>query len=386
MSEDWARVDLERRKHNQGEKWRLYPPDVLPVWVADMDFDVAPPIRAALADALDRSDWGYPVDPARCGIAEAYCERMASHFDFEPDPSQVELLCVVVLGIYIALLQLTEAGDGVLVQTPIYPPFLQALRETGRRLVEIPLTEESDAYGLDLAAIRAACDSSTRVLLFCNPHNPAGRVFTRAELEGLAELVLERDLIVLSDEIHADLVFKGHRHIPFASLSPEVAARTVTFYSASKAFNVAGLRCAVAAFGDSALQERFRALPHHVRGGLSQPGILATRAAWGEGEPWLAHILGVLEENRDYVVAEIPAALPGATLYSPEATYLAWIDCRKMGLSKSAYQHFLERARVAFGKGEAFGTPGRDFVRLNFATSREILAEVIRRCADSLQG
>lgn len=384
MSEDWTRVDLARRRQNQGEKWRLYPPDVLPVWVADMDFDVAPPIRAALADALDRSDWGYPVDPARCGIAEAYCERMASRFDFEPDPSRVELLCEVVQGIYIALLQLTEPGDGVLVQTPIYPPFLKALTETGRRLVEIPLVEESEGYGLDLEAIRRACDPSTRVFLFCNPHNPAGRVFTRAELEGLAELVLERDLIVLSDEIHADLVFSGHRHIPFASLSPQIAARTVTFYSASKAFNVAGLRCAVAAFGDPALQERFRGLPQHVRGGLSQPGILGTLAAWGEGDPWLAHILERLEENRDYVVEEIPEALPGASLYSPEATYLAWIDCRKLGLPKSAYQHFLAQARVAFGKGEAFGTPGRDFVRLNFATSKEILAEVIRRCADSL--
>ncbi len=287
-------------------------------------------------------------------------------------------------GIYIALLQLSEPGEGVLVQTPIYPPFLTALKETGRRLVEIPLLQGASGFELDLDQIRAACDEGTRILLFCNPHNPSGRVFTRTELEALAAIVLERDLTVLSDEIHADLVFSGHRHIPFASLGPEIAARTVTFYSASKAFNIAGLRCAVGAFGSEGRQRRFCELPFHVRGGLSQPGIIATRAAWAEGGPWLAAVLAFLESNRDFVVSELPKRLPGAALRAPEATYLAWLDCRELGLEGSAYRHFLEKARVAFGKGESFGPPGRDFVRLNFATSREILEEVIQRCEDSL--
>lgn len=378
-------VDLEICRLKNAEKWRLYPRDVMPVWVADMDFAVAPAIQKVLETALERSDWGYPEDPRRSGIPEAFAERMERKFRWSLNPDRVEVLSEVVQGIYIALLQLSEPGDGVLVQTPIYPPFLQSVRETGRTLIEVPLVDGPGGYALDLDRTRALCAQNARVLLLCNPHNPTGRVFTSVELEGLASLVLEHDLIVLSDEIHADLVYPGFAHIPFASLSPEIEKRTVTFYSASKAFNIAGLRCAVAAFGSENLQRGFCGTPRHARGGLSQPGLLATQAAWSSGEPWLEEVLSVLRQNRDYVVSEFPKALPGLSMHAPEATYLAWLDCGGLGLKPSPYQYFLDKGRTGFSKGAAFGSPGKDFVRLNFATSQEILDEVLSRCSASLE-
>ncbi|NNL84807.1 MAG: putative C-S lyase [Myxococcales bacterium] len=377
-------VDLEVRRRTQGEKWQHYPPDVLPLWVADMDFGIAPAVRDALCEALEIADFGYPRPPRETGIPELFAARMAERFAWSVDPSLVEILCEVVQGIYVALLQFTEPGDGVLVQTPIYPPFLSAIRETGRRLVEAPLRDDGSGYRVDLDASRAACDEGTKVLLLCNPHNPTGRVFDRAELEGLAELALERDLQVVSDEIHADLVYPGAVHRPFASLGPEISGRTTTLYSASKAFNIAGLRCAVAAFGARAALRRFRELPHHVRGGLSQPGLVATRAAWERGGPWLDEVLKILRGNRDFTVEEVSKRWPGARVHRPEATYLAWVDTRPLRLQPSPYAHFLERGRVAFSDGAHFGTPGEHFVRINFATSRAVIDEGIERAARSL--
>ncbi len=378
-------VDLEICRQKNAEKWRLYPPDVLPVWVADMDFEVAPAVREVLSNALERSDWGYPLDPRRSEIPEVFSERMERKFGWSLDPKRVEVMSEVVQAIYLALLQFSEPGDGVLVQTPIYPPFLKSVQETERRLVEVPLVDSSDGYVLDLDLTRSSCTPEVRILLLCNPHNPTGRVFTFEELEALAGIALEHDLIVLSDEIHADLVYPGHTHTPFASLSPEIAKRTVTFYSASKAFNIAGLRCAVAAFGSENLQRRFCGIPRHARGGLSQPGLLATKAAWLEGESWLEDVLSLLRQNRDYVVSEFPKAISGMSVHAPEATYLAWLNCGDLHLKPSPYHHFLNKGRTGFSEGEAFGEPGRDFVRLNFATSKEVLSEVLTRCSSSIE-
>lgn len=377
-------VDPEERRRTQGEKWQHYPPDVLPLWVADMDFGIAPPVREALRAALEIADVGYPRPPHETGIPELFAARMAERFAWSPDPGLVELLCEVVQGIYVAILQFTEPGDGVLVQTPIYPPFLSAIRETGRRLVEAPLRDDGSGYRVDLDATRAACDEGTKLLLLCNPHNPTGRVFDPAELEGLAALALERDLQVVSDEIHADLVYPGAVHRPFASLGPEVSERTMTLYSASKAFNIAGLRCAVAAFGNRKALRRFRELPHHVRGGLSQPGLVATRAAWEAGGAWLDEVLATLRLNRDFTVEEVSQHWPGARVHRPQATYLAWVDTRPLQLAPSPYAYFLEHGRVAFSDGAHFGTPGQNFVRINFATSRALIGEGIERATRSL--
>ncbi|MGI9591393.1 MAG: MalY/PatB family protein, partial [Myxococcota bacterium] len=378
-------VRPEARRPSSGEKWATYPDDVLPLWVADMDFPLAEPIRRVLSRAVERADVGYPIHPAPTAVPELAVERMQRLYGWSVDPSRVEILSDVVQGMTIALQQLSEPGDGAVVQTPIYPPFLGVVRELGRRLVETPLAPSPGGYEVDLDALRAAVDDGTRVILLCNPHNPSGRALRRDELEGIAALAVERDLFVVSDEIHQDLVWSGHRHLPIASLSPEIEARTVTLTAASKAWNIAGLRCAVALFGSDELKQRFCALPRGFRGGISVPGIEALQAAWRHGGPWLDAVRAHLESNRQLVVDFVASELPGVVLHPPEATYLAWLDCRALDLEPDPYRFFLDRAKVALSPGPAFGRPGRGFARINFATSKAILTEALERMADALR-
>jgi cystathionine beta-lyase len=377
-------LDVARLRAREGEKWRLYPDDVLPLWVADMDFVQAEPIRRRLRRAVAHGDLGYPLHPMPTALPGLFADRARRAWGLEVDPKRVELLTDVMQGVHVALLRLTQPGDGVVIQTPIYPPFLSAAREHGLRVVENPLRETARGYEVDLDALRAGVDERTRVLLLSSPHNPTGRVFTRDELAGMAEIACERGLWIVSDEIHADLVLGGARHVPIASLGPEIAARTLTLNSASKAFNIAGLRCAVACFGSAELREAFLALPRHVRGGLNTLGIQATEAAWRHGDPWLEQVRAHLEAQRDFVASFVAEELPGVGHHPPEATYLAWLDCRALGLEPRPYRFFLDRARVALSDGRAFGTPGEGFVRLNFATSRAILREALERMAKAL--
>jgi cystathionine beta-lyase len=381
---DLDALPLERLRARTGEKWRVYPDDVLPLWVADMDYPVAEPIRRRLRRAVDVSDLGYPLHPRPTGLPELLAERSAQRYGWTVDPQRVEILSDVVQGIYVALEVYSERGQGVVIQTPIYPPFLGAARHTGRAVVENPLRDTAAGHVLDLDGLRAALRPDTRILLLCNPHNPTGRCFTRAELEGLAELALAHDLVIVSDEIHAEVVFPGRRHLPIATLAPEVEARTLTLTAASKAFNVAGLRCAFGIFGSAELRKRFLELPRHLRGGINALGLEATRAAWLHGDPWHEAVMDHLAGNRDFLSRFVAGRLPGIALRPPEATYLAWLDCRGLGLEPSPFEFFLERARVGLSDGRHFGAPGEGFVRLNFATSRGILTEALERMARAL--
>ena len=373
-------LDLEVLRARKSEKWHAYPPDVLPAWVAEMDFPIAEPIRRVLADALERWDVGYPIAPGRTGIREAFADRMEERFGWRIDPRQVEVVSEVVQGLYLALGAFAKPGEGAVVQTAIYPPFLTGLEETGRRLVENQLVVGSDGWEIDFESLEQGADAGTRLFLLCNPHNPSGRVFNRGELERIAEFVLERDLVVVADEIHADLVYDGATHIPFASLSPEVEAHTVTLNSASKSFNIAGLRCAVAHFGSRELRNRFDAhASRHTRGGLGMLGLYATTAAWREGQPWLDEVVDHLQANRDYLMGELATRFPEIKCQRPQGTYLAWLDCRDLGWQESPATRFLERGKVALSEGRNFGENFGDWARLNFATSRELLAEILDR-------
>lgn len=378
-------LDVSLLCQRRGEKWALYPEDVLPLWVADMDFPVAKPIQRLLRRSLDLGDLGYPMHPRPTRLPSVFARRAEERFGWSVEAGRVELITDVVQGLYVALQQFTAEGEGAVVQTPIYPPFLAAVREMRRTLVENPLLIADGGYSVDLEGLRRVVDERTRIILLCNPHNPSGRVFRREELEGIAEVALARDLVVVSDEIHADLVFPGSRHIPFASLSPEIEARTLTLTSASKPFNIAGLRCAVAIFGSDELQQRFLGCPRHLRGGLGSFGIAATEVAWRHCQPWLDDVLAYLAANRQLVADFTAAQLPGVRHFRPEATYLAWLDCREIGLEPSPYQFFLSRAKLALSDGAAFGSPGRGFVRLNFATSRRILSQALERMAEALR-
>jgi cystathionine beta-lyase len=382
-------LDVALLKTRLGEKWNTYSEEILPAWVAEMDFPLAEPIRVVLERAVDRWDVGYPIDPRETGLRECFAERMQRLYGWQPDPERVEILSDVVQGLYLGVLAYSEPGDGAIVQSSIYPPFLDSVRETGRRLIEhraaSPAADEL-GYELDPDRLRESADDRTRLLLLCNPHNPSGRVFRRNELEGLAELACERDWIVLADEIHQDLLFDGHQHIPFATLSEDAAARTVTLTSATKAFNIPGLRCSVAHFGSADLQSRFnKVVPRHTRGGLGQLGLTATIAAWRHADPWLEEVRSYLEANRNFLAAFVAQELPEVAFRPPESTYLAWLDCGALELEPSPARFFYQHANVALSDGRNFGWGGGGWARLNFATSRSLLAEILETMAKSIR-
>ncbi len=378
-------LDIRLLEQRRTAKWHQYPADILPAWVAEMDFPLAAPIQDELERLTRIGDAGYPLDIPDTGLREAFRDRMLERFGWNPDPSRIEVLSEVVQGMYIALEAFTEPGDSAIVQTPIYPPFLQAVDATGRRLIENPLVVRASRLDFDLDSLPARIEPNTRVLMLCNPHNPSGRVMERAVLEGLAHLVLEHDLIVISDEIHADLLFDGRVHIPFATLGPELAERTVTLTSASKAFNIPGLRCALAHFGSAELQQRFNQIHSpHVRGGIGLYGIYASIAAWRWAQPWLDEVVPYLQANRDYTRDALRERIPEIVFYPPESTYLAWLDCSALDLKGSPASHFRRHGRVALTDGRHFGADWRQHVRLNFATSRPILTELIDRMAKAI--
>ena len=378
-------LSVAELRRSSGIKWRLFGEDVLPAWVADMDFPVAPPVHRAIRDLVGRHDFGYHIVPLSPHLRDALISRMAERFSWQVEPSRIVPLVNVVQGLDASVLLHSRPEDGVIVQVPIYPPFLAAVLRSGRRLVENPLLRAADRFEIDFDRLRANIDPSTRLFLLCNPHNPTGRVFERAELSALGELALEHDWIVVSDEIHADLTFPGHQHLPFASLGPELAQRTITLTSATKAFNLAGLPCAFAIFGSDRLQQPFRDLPPHVLGHCGILDDAATHAAWTEGQPWLDEVMAYLLENRDLVLDFFARELPAVRVLPPEATYLAWLDCRDLGLPGDPFRFFLEHARVALSRGPDFGTGGEGCARLNFATSRAILTEILERMAAAVR-
>lgn len=377
-------LDINRLRERRGEKWSHYPADVLPAWVADMDFDIAAPIREAVEQRVARSDCGYPLAANASGLPEVFCERLARRFGWQVAAEQVELFSDVVQAIYFGLLTLANEGDGVVIQTPIYPPFIGSTQATGRRPVLAPLVFGEQGFEIDFDALGAAIDAGTKILLLCNPHNPSGRCYSRGELEQLAELALRHDLSIISDEIHADLVFSPHRHIPIASLAPEVAARTVTLMSASKAFNIAGICLAFAVFGGERVRSAYATLPAHLRGGVSALSLAAVEAAFTAGQPWLDEVLAYLLQNRDYLAATARQHWPGVRHAPPQATYLAWFDFTALDLPGGPYRYFLDSAKVALGDGARFGAPGRGCARVNFATSRHILEQITARMSEAL--
>jgi cystathionine beta-lyase len=378
-------LDLRVLRERRSEKWHTYPSDILPAWVAEMDFPLAAPIQTELRRFTESSDIGYPIGLADTGRPEVFCERMDERFDWRPDPRRVEILSEVVQGMYLALEAYSEPGQGVVVQTPIYPPFLGSIRDTKRRLVENRMVADESRMEFDLDGLEQAIDSDTRMLFFCNPHNPSGRVMTRSELERVAAIAVEHDLIVVSDEIHSDLLHDDRTHIPLARIGAEIARRTVTLTSASKSFNTPGLRCAVAHFGDVKLQRRFNTvLPRHVRGGLGLFGLYASIAAWRWAQPWLDEVRPYLEANRDFAERALAERIPEIRFHRPEATYLAWLDCRALDLGGSPAAHFLRHGKVALSEGKSFGPGWEGYVRLNFATSRPILTQVINRMAKAV--
>ncbi|QQS15038.1 MAG: aminotransferase class I/II-fold pyridoxal phosphate-dependent enzyme [Rhodospirillales bacterium] len=348
-----------------------------------MDFAVAEPIQDAVRRIVDRRDYGYPMrggGKAGLALAAAFATRMKDRFDWSVDPDLVVPVADLVQGTFAPVLAFSDPGDGVILQTPNYPPFREVIRTTGRKLIALPMVDDGTRHVCDIAALAKECDAKTRIFTLCNPQNPTGRVFTRAELLEFGRFAIERDLIVIADEIHADIVYPGHRHIPFASLGPEYAARTVTLTSATKSFNIPGLRAALLHFGDAALRDRFlQRIPARLMGDANAIGVDATVAAWTEGQPWLDAVTAHLLKARDRLVETVRKETPKVKVHAPEGTFLAWLDCSALGLNTPAFDFFHDKAKIAFSAGETFDPACAQFVRFNFATSMPILDGILDR-------
>jgi len=370
--------DIATLRARRTNKWHKFPADVLPAWVADMDFGVAPSITAAMTRLTESQEYGYAA--RENVLVEAFARRMQRRFGWHTDPADALPIGDLVQASFSAVMAFSEPGDAILLQLPSYPPFMRAIEDTGRRLIPNPMHDDGKHWVLDLAAYEAAPDPRLRMLIFCHPQNPTGRAYSRAELEAVAAFAIRHDLIVVSDEIHADIVYPGNTHIPLASLHPEISARTITITSATKSFNIPSLRCAVMHFGGQALKERFATrIPSRLLGSPGVTGVDATVAAWDDGQPWLDEILKQLQANRDWLANTIGAELPGVTMRVPEATYLAWLDCRNLQLPCSSGQFFLDQAKVGLNFGETFGAEYAAFARLNFATPAPVLKEIVGR-------
>ena len=379
-------LSVDAMRARRGVKWQRYDNRVLPAFVADMDFAVADPVQQAVRRLVDQQDYGYAHREGRDTVQAAFADRMLERFGWEPSIDRTVPIADLLQGVAAAIVAFSEPGDGVVVQTPIYPPFLVGIEGSGRRQVLNPLVDGGSRLVVDAAGLRSVVDEGTRILLLCNPHNPSGRVLDLEELEAVGRVAVERDLVVISDEIHSDLVYAGRRHIPTGSLGAEVAARTVTLNSATKGFNIAALRCGVMHFGSDELLARFRrAIPERLLGSVNAVGLDATVAAWRHGQPWLDQVMERLAANRARLARWVGETAPAIRFHPPEATYLAWLDCRDLGLpGASPHEFFLNEAQVALGVGGDFGPGGETCVRLNFATSAPILEEVLERMAAAI--
>lgn len=376
-------VPIDRRS-SDSTKWHHFADDVLPLWTADMDFRVAEPIVQALRSRVEHGVFGYCVEPD--GLREVIVERMAALYGWRVHPDEILFQTGVLAGFQQVCRVAASTGDGVLIQPPVYPPIAGAAAHNGSVYQEAPLQREADGrYTIDLDAFESAIDARTRVFILCNPHNPVGRAWRPDELAGMADACLRHDVLICSDEIHCDLVFPGARHVPIASLDPDIAKRTVTLMAPSKTFNVPGLRCSFAIVPDAALRARL-AIPHSRDfAEVNSLGLVAALAAYRDGQAWLDQVLNYLRANRDLVVDFVRDELPGVSTVAPEATYLAWLDCRESPAARNPFVFFRDRARVGLSEGPAFGTGGSGCVRLNFACPRATLVEALTRMRDALR-
>ncbi len=372
------------RRVTESLKWRVYAEEVLPMWVADMDFLSPPEVIEALRARVEHGIYGYGIEPP--SLKQAIIAWLETRYQWRVSEEEILFVPSVVSGFNLVALALRAPGSGLLIQTPVYPPFLNVARQAGMKDQRLSLSRDAmGRYYVDGDRFRAALTPETRMFLLCNPHNPVGRVFTREELWTMAEACLERDVVICSDEIHCDLTYSGHAHIPIATLDEAISRKTVTLMSPSKTFNVAGLKFAFAIVPDPTLRKTLKQLVHDLGGGMNIMGMVAAEAAYTRGAEWLQHLLKVLESNRNFVYDFVRNELPGVEMQLPEATYLAWLDCRRLDLQPNPYEFFLTEARVALNNGRDFGAEGRGFVRLNFGCPRSMLEQGLMRMKRALE-
>ncbi len=384
---------IDRRGTNS-VKWQKYPQDVLPLWVADMDFLAPQPVLTAMSHAVEHGIFGYEF-PSR-ELGETVAARMDKLYGWKVVPEMVVATPGVIAGFNAAARTVCTAGQGILVQPPVYPPFLSVHKNGALVRQEAPLKVDPEGaalhYRVDFSVFKQAvngCNAHTNMFLLCNPHNPTGQAFSRADLMRMAEICLNNDTVICSDEIHSELLLGGACHTPIASLSPEIADKTITLIAPSKTFNIAGLFCGFAIIPDPELLRRYKVTADQLSMHVNSLGLTAAKAAFsGECDDWLEGLKVYLTANREFLVEYVKQELPGIKVTIPDATYLAWLDCSELvrsgRITGTPFDYFLKQARVALNEGMEFGQGGEGFVRLNFGCTRKTLAEALERMKAAL--
>jgi cysteine-S-conjugate beta-lyase len=388
FAETADRITIEELYRRRSVKWTRGGPGAIGAFVAEMDFGAAPAIIEALLDVVSRADFGYLTEHAVAELAQACADWQQDSYGWTVDPATVRPLPDVVKGLEAAITLFSRPGSPVILPTPAYMPFLTVPPSLGREIIQVPMVTTDGRPVLDLDGIDAAFRRGGHLLILCNPHNPLGRVYTSGELAGLAGVVHRNEGRVFADEIHAPLIYPGGRHIPYASVGEQAANHSVTATSASKGWNLPGLKCAqliLTSDGDAALwAER----GYTFERGASTPGVRAGIAAYRGGGQWLEDVVSYLDGSRRLLAGLLAEHLPDIGHQSPEGTYLAWLDCRDLfrgrGIETSPAEFFSAKARVLLTDGAACGAAGSGHVRLNFATPRPILTEIVRRMAEAV--
>ena len=392
---------MEELRARGSWKWTAGAPGVIGAFVAEMDFGVAPPIEAALRDAIRRADLGYLTERAVAEMADACARWQRDRYGWEVDPERIRPLPDVISGLTAAITVFSRPGSPVILPTPAYMPFLTYPRSAGREIIQVPMVSDGARHVLDIDGIDTAFKRGGHLLVLCNPCNPVGRVYSRDELLAVAEVAEANGGRVFADEIHAPLTYPGYTHIPYASVSPAAAAHAVTGVAASKGWNLPGLKFAQLLLSNDADAAAWAERGFTFEHGASTPGACATIAAYREGGPWLDDVVAYLGRNRALLAALLAEHLPQVGFLAPEGTYLAWLDCRALAGGRgcppgerpgraaggaSPADFFLAEAQVMLTDGAACGEGGGGHVRLNFATPRPVLAEIIRRMAAAVAG
>lgn len=374
---------IERRR-TDCEKWDHAPvlfgaPDVLPLWVADMDFPVAEPIIKAIRERADHPVYGYTF-PGE-SLKAAICERFQRLYDWSVRPEWLVYTPGVVPALAFAIKAITDPGDAVVIMSPVYPPFTTVVVANGCEVLATPLELRGDRYEVDFDALEAnLANPKTKALILCSPHNPGGRVWTRDELERITAAACRHGRYILSDEIHGELLLNGNKHIPVSVLSEEAARRSIIFTAPTKTFNLAGLTSSIAVIEDEELRKRFARSMAWFVGFPNLFGLAAMEAAYRDGDEWLSQVLGYIEGNLDFLTEFFAARIPRIKVMKPEATYLVWLDCRDLGMEPAALARFFsETAKVGLNAGHTFGSGGEGFMRINIACPRAILQEALER-------
>jgi len=388
MTYDFDRVFERKNTHSakwDGVKIQHGDKDILPLWVADMDFQTAPPVIEALKKQAEHGIFGYPLRPK--SYLDAVVDWVERRHGWKIDPKWLTYSPGVVTALNLCILTYSRPGDGVIVQPPVYYPFYRTIENNGRRILSNPLKIETDRYVMDFDNLEKQAGPRTRIMILSSPHNPIGRVWKSEELQRVGNFCVDNDVVLVSDEVHSDLVFKGNKHVPIASISDDIASRAITCIAPSKTFNLAGLKTSVLIIPDSKIRRQYETTLQNLSLGMDNSfGLVALEAAYSHGEEWLDALLAYLEANMEFTIQYFEKHIPRIKARRSEATYLLWLDCRGLGLNDKDLDCFmLEKAGVWLDDGPMFGRGGSGFQRINIACPRAILEQALNRIENAVK-